>query len=404
MASAVLARGLGLVGAMLAARLLGVEAFGQVGVVQQTVATLGTVAGLGVAATASRFIAASRLTRRDEAAAVLATTAAWSWGAALLAGVGLLVSAPWVAAVALQAPQLAEPLRMAVPLLVFSLLAQAQAGALGGFEAFRAAALSGLMAGLVAVPLQVGGAWQAGMPGFVLGLAVAEALRWSIGYRALRVEMRRHGIAWQRPRWADLRRLLGFGLPTMLAGLLVGPVQLACLAVVGRQPQGYDEVGLFQATQQFRNLLIFVAVQSAAAVVPVLAAAHGAGDRVGLARGLRRAAGWSFAASVILAAALALLAPWAMAGFGAEFSRQSHLLVWLAVLAPAQALNAVGSSALSAVDRPWTLLGATTLFAIGALGISVHAPTALGLVLSQGLASLPPCLWMLWALRREWRG
>ncbi len=404
MASAVVARGLGLVGAMLAARLLGVEAFGQVGVVQQTVATLGTLAGLGVGATASRFIAASRATRPAETSRILGTTAAWSWGAALLAGGLLYALAPWLAAVPLGAPELATPLRMAVPLLVFSLVAQAQTGALAGFEAFRASAISGLVGGVAGVPLQLLGAWQAGVPGFVLGLAAAEALRWAVGARALAGEMRRHGLAWARPQAADLRRLLGFGVPTMLAGLLVGPVQLACLAIVGHQSAGYGEVGLFQATQQFRNLLIFVAVQSASAVVPVLAAAHGAGDHAGLARGLRKAALWSVGASLLLGLPLALLSPWAMGGFGAAFAGHASLLVWLAVLAPVQALNAVGSSALSAVDRPWTLLTATALFAVGALAIVVALPTALGLVLSQGLASVPACAWMAWSLRREGRG
>lgn len=404
MASAVATRGLGLVGAMLAARLLGVEAFGQVGVVQQTVATMGTLAGLGVGATASRFIAASRGSGSDEAGRVLGATAAWSWGAGLVAGAVLLGAAPWLAVHALAAPDLATPLRMAVPLLVFSLVAQAQAGALAGFEAFRASAMSGLVGGVAGVPLQLLGAWQAGVPGFVLGLAAAEALRWAFGARALSGEMGRHGLRWTRPHTADLRRLLGFGVPTMLAGVLVGPVQLACLAIVGHQPAGYGEVGLYQATQQFRNLLIFVAVQSAAAVVPVLAAAHGAGDRAGLARGLRRAALWSTGASLALGLPLALLSPWAMGGFGAAFAGHASLLVWLALLAPVQALNSVGSSALSAVDRPWALLSATALFAVGALAIVAVRPDALGLLLSQGLASVPACALMAWALRREVRG
>jgi hypothetical protein len=34
----------------------------------------------------------------------------------------------------------------------------------------------------------------------------------------------------------------------------------------------------------------------------------------------------------------------------------------------------------------------------------VALPTALGLVLSQGLASVPACAWMAWSLRREGRG
>ncbi len=404
MASAVLARGLGLVGAMLAARLLGAASFGEVGVVQQTVATVGTLAGLGVGTTASRFIAAARAASPAETSRVLAATAAWSWGAALVAGALLWALAPWIAAVPLAAPALEQPLRVALPLLVFSLVAQAQVGALAGFERFRAVAMANLAGGLAGVPLQLLGAWWAGVPGFVAGLAAAEALRWLVGRQALGRAMADGGVGWIRPDRAELARLLAFGVPSMLSALLVGPVQLACLAIVGRQPGGYADVGLFQATQQFRNLLIFVAVQSAGAVVPVLAAAHGAGDRAGLARGLRRAAAWGAGSSALLALGLLALAPWAMRGFGEGFAGHASLLVWLALLAPVQALNAVGSAALSAVDRPWALLGATGVFAVGALAIVVAWPSALGLVLSQGLASVPAAAAMAWALRRDWRG
>ncbi len=407
MGSAVAVRGLGLVGAMLVARLVGSEGFGQVGVVQQTVAVVGTLVGLSVGTAASRFVAAGRAgpaTGRADTGRVLGASSTWAWGAAL-AGAALLAAAvPWLADVALGAPALRPALWAALPLLVFSVVAQAQSGALAGFEAFRALALSNLAGGLVGLPLQLLGAWHFGVPGFVLGLAAAEALRWALGQRALARAMAAEGIAWLRPQRAQLARLVGFGLPSMLSGALVGPVLLASLAIVGRQAGGYAEVGLFQATFQLRNLLIFAAVQSAAAVVPVLAAAHGSGDRAGLARGLRRAAGWSLAWAGALALLLAAAAPWVMRGFGPEFAPHWMLLVWLALLAPVQALNAVAGAALSAVDRPWQLLAANTLFGAGALALVAAWPSALGLVLSQGLASVPALALMGWALRREWRG
>ena len=403
MASAVLVRGLGLLGAMLAARLLGAEAFGEVGVVQQVAAMMGTLAGLGVGTTASRFIAASRVSRPLYAARILSATAAWSWGSALLGGALLALLAPWLAAGPLAAPSLQVPLLAAVPLLVFSLVAQAQAGGLAGFEAFRAMATSNVVGGVLGVPLQVLGAWKFGVPGFVLGLATAELLRWLLGRRALARAMAAAGMAWQRPHRAELAQLLGFGLPSMLAGMLVGPVLLVCFAIVGRHQGGYAEVGLFQATQQFRNLLIFVAVQAASAIVPVLAAAHGAHDRPGLARGLRRAVLWSAGSSALLSLLLVVAAPLAMRGFGQAFASHWTLLWWLALLAPLQALNAVGSAALSAVNRPWTLLLATVVFACGALATVLHTPTAFGLILSQGLGSLLALGMIAWALRNDWR-
>lgn len=404
MASAVLVRGLGLIVAMVAARLLGAEAFGQVGVVQQVVAMIGTLAGLGVGTTASRFIAASRGSDRRGTGRVLGATALWSWGSAILGGAALAALAPWLATGPLAAPSMTDTLLAAVPLLVLSLVSQAQTGGLAGFEAFRAGAVASVTSGLLGIPLQLLGAWKFGASGFVIGLAATELLRWLLGLQALAGAMAKAQVDWHQPGWADVRRLMGFGLPSMLASMLVGPVLLVSFAIVGRQSQGYSEVGLFQATQQYRNLLIFVSVQSAAAIVPVLALAHGALDRQAVARGLRRAVAWSLGSSIPLSLLLALSAPLAMGGFGPTFAEHGSLLVWLALLAPVQALNAVGMAVLSAVNRPWTSLWVTVVFAVFALATVMLMPTALGLILSQGLGSIPALAVIAWALRHQWRG
>ena len=403
MGSAVLVRGLGLVATMIAARLLGAEALGQVGVVQQLVAMVGTLMGLGVGTIASRFIAASRGRDVEQVGRVLGATAAWAWGSAAVGALALVMAAPWLAVGPLAEPALLKPLLAGAPLLVFSLVAQAQVGGLMGFEAFRATAASNLIGGLVGIPLQVLGAWKWGVNGFVLGLAAAELLRWLVGRRALTAAMAKEGVRWQRPRRADVAQLLHFGVPSMMASMLVGPVLLLSFGIVGRQAEGYAEVGLFQAAQQYRNLLIFVAVQSASAIVPVLAAAHGAGDRIALARSLQRATLWSFAASALMSLLLVAAAPWAMWGFGPGFQEHWILLCWLALAAPMQALSAVGSAVLSALNRPWTLLLATAVFALGALAWVWQMPTAVGLVLSQGFGSVLALAVMAWAVRRDWR-
>jgi O-antigen/teichoic acid export membrane protein len=216
--------------------------------------------------------------------------------------------------------------------------------------------------------------------------------------------MHEHGVAWQRPRREDFSQLLSFGLPSMLASMLIGPVMLLTLVIVSRKG-GYAEVGLFQATQQFRNVLLFVGVQTASTVVPVLAATYGAQDRAGLARGLRWALGLALVSSVVLGLVLAVIAPLAMAGFGRDFGAHWTLLWWLALLAPVQAVNAIGSSALTAVGRPWMLLLSACSFAIAALLIAWIDPTARGLLLSQGLGSVAPLivigivLWPYWTGR-----
>jgi O-antigen/teichoic acid export membrane protein len=404
MGSAIINRGLGLIGAMLAARILGVEAFGEVGVAQQVVAMMGTLCGLSVAAASSRFIAESFRLSKDTAGRFLTATAYWSWGSAVVGAVALLVLSPWLAAQPLGSAALAPVLVASIPLLVLSLVAQAQTGALAGLESFRGIAVSNVWGGILGIPIQVAGAYYFGVNGYLVGLAAAEAIRWAVGRQELSKQMRLTGIQWKRPASIDFKKLFLFGFPTMLGSLVIGFVMIASFAIVAHAQDGYEQVGLFQATLQFRNILIFVSVQLSSSVIPVLASAYANGQSDEFSSGLRKIVRWSILSSVGTSAALGAVAPFAMGGFGEAFGQHWALLLILAVLTPIQAGNAVGGAVLSAINKPWLLFFGTLGFGALAIVLVLIAPTAQGLIISQGIGSIVPLAVIIRTLYRDYRG
>src|SRR5262245_42123812 len=143
--------------------------------------------------------------------------------------------------------------------MVFSAINGAQTGALAGFEDFKTIARINLFAGLLAFPLTVTGVWLGGSPGAVWGLAASQGVNCVLNHSALRAAGRRAGvpIGWKTcgTEWPVLWR---FSLPAMLCSVLVVPVNWVGMAWLANQANGYAEMGVFNAANQWRTAILFV--------------------------------------------------------------------------------------------------------------------------------------------------
>jgi O-antigen/teichoic acid export membrane protein len=76
----------------------------------------------------------------------------------------------------------------------------------------------------------------------------------------------------------ELSILWKFSTPAMLGGMLVGPVNWACNALLVNQPKGYMEMGIFQAANQCFAILLFLPLQLSRVILPVLSERLGQQD------------------------------------------------------------------------------------------------------------------------------
>src|SRR5258706_10786206 len=115
LAGAIVARGFGLISSILIARILGREAFGELGVIQSTVGMFGVLAGFGLGMTATKYVAEFREKGPAKAQRIISM----SLLAALISGIAmaaaLVISARWLAVHTLSLPRL-------TPLLQWSAL------------------------------------------------------------------------------------------------------------------------------------------------------------------------------------------------------------------------------------------------------------------------------------------
>jgi O-antigen/teichoic acid export membrane protein len=274
MAGSVISRGLMLCATVLVARMLGKTVYGELGMIQSTVGMFGVVAGFGLGLTATKHVAEFRQSDPERAGRIIGLSGMFAMCTGGLMALGLFIFAPWLAEHTINAPHLAGVLRIGALILFINALNGAQTGALAGFEAFKTIAHVNLFVGLISFPILVTGAYFGGLTGAVWALAINLCFNWLLNHLALRKEARRYSVPFGfRDCGRELPVLWSFALPATLAGIMVGPANWACRALLTNQPNGYAEMGILTAALVFQNLLMFVSGMLSAPLLSVVSSA-----------------------------------------------------------------------------------------------------------------------------------
>ncbi len=352
---AIISRGLSLISSVLVARMLGKEGFGELGIIQSSVGMFATFAGFGLGLTATKYVAEFRAKDPAKAGRIIGLSSVVSLVTGGLITIILVVLAPWLAAKTLNAPKLSGLLILSAPLLLLGAWGGAQIGALAGFESFKRLAQLNLITGLLNFPLMVCGVYLGGLTGAVLGAVCANLAGCALNSWALRFEMRKVGVpviySGCHAEWPILWK---FSLPSLLSGVMVGPVTWACNALLVNQPNGYAEMGLFNAANQWRSAIVFIPGTLGVVILPMLANMHGTKDLSNYKKTLKYNLVLNFIISLIVAITVCILAKIIMAAYGSGFRDGQVVLILLSSSAVLWAtLNVIGQAIASSASMWW---------------------------------------------------
>jgi O-antigen/teichoic acid export membrane protein len=402
---AAMAQGANLAASVITARLLGREKYGQYGMIQSTVGMFGVFAGLGLGLTATKYVAEFRSRDPERAGRIIALGCAVAIVSGGLLAFCLLAYAPVLAAKTLNAPALADELRIASVLLFFNALNGAQTGALAGFEAFRAIARINLVRGLMAFPVTVGAVLLWRLPGAIWALAVTAAVTCLLSQVSLRRQCTTLGI---RPRfssaWRERRVLWSFSTPALLSDALFGPVLWAANTMLVNQPGGYAEMGVFSAASQWRNAIGFIPAVLAQFALPILSNLNGERDVSRYGKALRWNLILTAGAATAVAIPVALGAQQIMRMYGPGFQQGWLIVVLSAATAVVSCVNGVVGTAILSTGSVWVGFAFNAMWAAVFLGGCYRLiPTCLALGLTGALlgAYIAHTVWQGLYLRRR---
>lgn len=247
--------------AVILARLLGKEVFGELGMIQSTLLTLTSIAQVSTGLTATKYVAEFRGADKARAGRVLGLCSVLTLATGVVATALLLISAPWVAEHMLGAPHLAMSLAISAAFVLFSVMNGYQIGALAGLESYKSISVYGALLGAAHLALCGLGAMLWGLNGALSGMAVSALLRWGVYGLVLHREINKQGITIQRKEGLKERDVLHrFALPAALSGLTTMPAIWLGNAFLVRQPGGYTEMGIYSAATNLRTIVLFLPI------------------------------------------------------------------------------------------------------------------------------------------------
>jgi len=354
LAGAVISRALMLVASIFVARILGKTGFGELGIIQATVGMFGVFAGFGLGLTATKHVAEFRQSDPERAGRIIGLSGLVAMATGGLMALGLLIFAPWLAEHTINAPHLAGVLRIAAIILFISALNGAQTGALSGFEAFRTIAYVNFFVGLLSFPILVLGTYLGGLTGAVWALAINLCFNWLLNHLALRKEARLYKVPFTiRNCSQELPVLWKFSLPALLASFMVGPVNWLCATFLVNQPDGYGEMGIFNAANQWFAILMYLPSLLGGVLLPVLSERLGQKDTNQSMKTMVLAMKASALVVMPLVLIASIISPYIMGLYGAGFGDGWPTLVVVLLTAGLVSAQTPVGQIIAASGRMW---------------------------------------------------
>lgn len=336
------------------ARILGMQGFGEYGIINNTAGMIGSMAGMGIGQTVTKYVAALKVSDPQRAGRILALSSLITWMSAGIYAAAFVALAPWLAEKTLAAPHLAPLLQISAITVALGVINSVQSCSLSGIESFKASSAVQIITGLLQSALVVLGAWRFGLKGAISALACGMIITVVMTRYVVQKEWRRYHL---RLNWqgmgAEWRVLIHYSLPAFLILLTLGPVTWATNAFLTNQPHGYAELGVFNAALQWQVALQFLAGILCTAVIPVMSEKCGVGDIVASLRVMRGMIKSLMLLTIPLALGLCVLSPLIMRGYGASFAKGYWVMVMLVLAGAISAVLTPVASYITASGMMW---------------------------------------------------
>ncbi len=320
--------------AIILARILGKEGFGEFGMIQSTLLTLTSIAQVSTGLTATKYVAEFRDADKARAGRVLGLCSVLTLATGVVAMALLLISARWMAEHVLAAPHLATSLSISAAFVLFSVMNGYQIGALAGLESYKSISIYSAMLGAAHLTVCGLGAALWGLQGAIGGMAVSALLRWAVYGMVLHRETGKQGITIQRREGLKEREILHqFTLPAALSGLTIMPAIWLGNALLVQQPNGYAEMGIYSAVNNVRGLMLMLPSLLNSVGVSMLNNKFGNKDNVGYLTLYYANVKVTAVIAVAGAMTMVILSAFIPGWYGMESSDSSEKLVLILALA-----------------------------------------------------------------------
>lgn len=357
----------------LTARLLGAKSFGEYAIVQSSISLFETFASAGMGVTAAKHVAQYRRNHKDKVGEIIFMTIAVVGMLGLPIALLLIVTSGAIARAVLAEPNLSLALSVGAIILLLNLLNGALIGIINGFEAFEEMARANIISGIVTVVAIPVGALYADLLGALLGIMLATAVLVAINGNIVKKRIKAEEIPMCYKIHGDNWRILWeFSLPAMLAGAVMVPIVWISNTMLINQPNGYIEMGVFAAANQWFSILLFLPSTITMSLLPVFSDYSGERNIVELRKAIMLGVKASLLVVAPFAIAIACLSPLIMPLYGGEYASRCDLLIVICATSVVASTNNVIGNLFMSIDRAKTHLLSNILWSVVYLGGALY--------------------------------
>jgi len=351
---AIISRGLMLLSSIIIARILGKAVFGELGIIQSTVGMFGVFAGFGLGMTSTKYVAEFREKDPAKAGRIIALAEIITLITGFLMMAALIIFAPFLAAKTLAAPHLAGLLKIGSILLFLNAINSVQTGSLAGFESFRTIANINFFVGLASFPLLLIGVYFGKLSGVVWGMVGTMVFSYVLNYLAIKKETHKYKIKIDYSKSLHEKNVLfKFSIPACLSGIMVLPITWICNTMLVNTPNGYAEMGIFNAANQWRNAILLIPGTISVIVLPLLTNIHNIQNRDIYRRVLKYNIYLNGSITFLFALIITIFSKVIMKTYGSGFEQGFIVLIFLSISAVSISINNVIGQAIASKGKMW---------------------------------------------------
>jgi len=374
-----------LIAAIVIAKFLGKEEYGQFGIIKSTILTFSMIAGLELGVTATKYVSQYRKIDKKRVEKIVGLSNLFAIVISITISSLIFYFARDIAA-QIKAPGLYQEIQVSSYILFFSAMNGIQNGILAGLEKFKEISINNVIAGFLSAAALILSAAYFGLQAVVIAFGLNFIILLTLNFITLRKHFYPHYSVkiLDKGNFKEISVIYKFSLPAILAGLMVAPVSWYCNYLLVRQPSGYSYMAEFDIATQWRNTILFIPAALSQVALPMLSALTTAGTdqyKTVLKKNL--------IANTIIGVTLVILcvagAPLIIKFYGKEYQNALVPLILMFLTTGFIAVNNVVGQAIASKNKMWMgfyfnfiwasiLVGLSYVFIVimqlGAVGIS----------------------------------
>ncbi|RKU63132.1 MULTISPECIES: oligosaccharide flippase family protein [Parabacteroides] len=344
---AISGRGFVLLSFIFVARILGQHTYGELGIIRSTINMFTVFAGMGIGATASKFISQYRNNEPNRIIDIYSLSNTISIIIGFIGAFSLIVFSPYIADKSLEAPYLTFEIQLGAIVLLFTTINGAQSGALSGFEDFKSIALNTFISGTIQSLLLVLLSYYYGISGCIIALGFGCIFLSLFNHFSLKKQLTKYNTKHKQTYLLmriskDMIKILwSFSLPTVLSSILVIPV-LWWARTFLISKSSFSEMAIFDIADQWSIMVLFIPSTLTQITLPLLSNTLSGNKHIQYIKLVKANIILNIAISFVISAFVILLRKYILELYGKEFIDTTPLIFMMISSIMISGCNVVG--------------------------------------------------------------